>query len=165
MSISGKEEAAQGKTQAEAGRIRIETWDRADKAYKEAKKQADVIYKEAKKMAVDKQAKRELDKAHSEALKQAKKVRDAITAESMVAFTAAWEQTTIDYNEAIAKAKEIGIRADKAYEETKKRADMVYKEAKKMAVDKQAKSEADKAHKEALAQAERDYRNATNKSH
>ncbi len=70
---------AQNKAQREAKRISDETWDRADEAYKEAKKQADMVYKEAKKTAVDKQAKKEVDEAHKEALKQAKQVWDEAT--------------------------------------------------------------------------------------
>ena len=152
---------ALSKAQAEAKRICDDAWNRAGEVYKEAKKQADIVHKEAKKIAVDKQAKKVADEAHKEALEQAKKVRDAIMAEAMVVFRSSYDQATIDYDEAVAKAKEYADRAQEAYKEAKKQADILHEEAQKIAVDKQAKKEADKAHKEALEQAKKDYGEAT----
>ncbi|MFC1904082.1 hypothetical protein ACFLXJ_06635 [Chloroflexota bacterium] len=143
----------QTKYRAEATKICNETWKRSNQAYKEAKKQADIVYKEAKKMAIDKPAKKEVGKAHKEAIEQAKKLRDAITAEAMVVFGSSYDQATKDYDETITKSLEDIKDADEAYKEAKKQADIVYKEAKKQAVDKPAKKEAGKAHKESIEQA------------
>jgi hypothetical protein len=148
---------------AKAKKVLDEAWDRAQKVYEVAKKQADIVYKEAKKLAVDKQAKEEVDKTYQEAIKQAEKVRDAITRELQGVFIAAWDQSEKEYTEAITKLKERTDRVQKAYEEAKKQADIVYEEAKKRAVDKKAKKEAAKAHKEAIKQAEKDYREAKTK--
>ena len=154
---------AQTKGRAEASRIADEAWDRAYKAYKEAKKQADIVHKEAKKIAVDKQAKNEADKAHKEALEQAKKLRDSITGEAMVVFRSSYDQATADYIETTTKSREAIEHADEACKEAIKQADIVYKEAKKQAVDKQAKKEADEAHKKAIEQAKQVRDEATRK--
>ena len=119
------------KERAESKAIADDAWKRAYEVYEVAKKQADIVYQEAKKITMDKEAKQKLEKAHKEALEQAKKVRDAITAEATVAFTAAWDQGEKDYNEAIVKSKETGVRAQKTYKEAKEKADTVYQEAKK----------------------------------
>ena len=158
-------DARLSKARVEARDICDDAWKRAYESYKKVKEQADIVYQEAKKIAVDKEAKKELERTHKEAIEQAKKIRDAITAEAMVVFTAAWEQSEREYNGAIAKSKEISVRAQKAYEEAKKQADIVYQEAKKMAVDKEAKKEVEKAHKETLEQAKKDYENAITESH
>ena len=143
----------QSKSRIESKRVVDETWKHADEAYKEAKKQADIVYNEAKKIAVDKQAKKLVGEAHKEALKQAKKLHDAIIAEAMVVFRSSYDQATTDYDETMVKSQQSIKNADKAYKESKKQADIVYNEAKKTAVDKQAKNQAEEAHKKALEQA------------
>ncbi|MFC2068415.1 hypothetical protein ACFLTP_05360 [Chloroflexota bacterium] len=155
---------AQTKARVEARKLLDEAWERSQKAYKEVKNQADIVYKKAKKLAVDKQAKQELDRTHKETLEQAKKVRDAIMVEAQAVFTGTWDQGDKDYDEAIAKSKKISVQAQKAYDDTKHQADMIHKEAKKLAVDKQAKQEADRVHEEALRQAEKNHKEATDKS-
>ena len=151
---------AQTKGRAEAKKVCDEAWARAYQAYKEAKKQADIVHKEARKIAVDKEAKKAADEARKNAIEQAKKLRDAITAEAMVVFRYSYDKAATDYLETQIKSQEAIKDADETFEEAKKQADIVYKEAKKQAVDKQAKKEAAKAHKEAIKQAEKDYREA-----
>ena len=70
---------AQSKGQAEARKVCDEAWERANQAYKEAKTQADIVYKETKKRAADKEAKKIADKAHKNAIVQAKQFRDEAT--------------------------------------------------------------------------------------
>ena len=95
------------------------------------------------------------DEAHKEALDQAKKLRDAIMAESMVVFRASYDKADVDYLEAKNKTLKAIKDADEAYKEAEKQADIVYKEAKKQATDKQAKQAADDAHKKAIEQAKK----------
>ena len=79
-------------THAEAKKLLDDSWDRATKAYKEAKKQADTVYEEARKAAVDEEARKRADAAHEEALKEARKVRDAITNVAQAVFIDFWKQ-------------------------------------------------------------------------
>jgi hypothetical protein len=144
---------AQRKSQAEAKRVSDETWERADQAYKEAKKQADIVHKEVIKIAVNKQAKKVAHKAHKNAIAQAKKVREAIIAESMAVFRSSYDQATTDYIETTTKSQGAIKDADETYKEAKKQADIVYKEVKKRAVDKQAKKEGAKDRKETIEKA------------
>jgi colicin import membrane protein len=167
--MEGKSEAdqqaldAQKKGRDEAGKVSDEAWARAYKAYKEGKKQADIVYKEAKKMAVDKQAKKEAGEAHKKAIEQAKKLRDAITAEAMVVFRCSYDKADADYLETQIKSQGAIKDADETYKEANKQADIVYKEAKKRAVDKQAKKEANEAYKKAIEQAKQVRDEATRK--
>jgi len=157
--MEGKSEAerqaldAQARGQDEAKKVCDEAWARAEQAYKEAKKQADIVHKELRKIAVDRQAKKVADKAHKNAIAQAKKVRAAIIAEAMAVFRSSYDQATTDYIETTTKSQEAIKDADETYKEAKKQANIVYKEAKKRAVDKQAKKEANEAHKKAIDQA------------
>jgi len=152
-----KLEAKKTGTHDEARKVLDDAWVRAKQVYKEAKEQADIVYKEAKKLAVDKQTKEAADKAYKEAVKEAEKLRDAITNEALAVFRGFWEQREKDSQEAITKSKESSDLAKKEFKEAKKQADIAHKEAKNQAVDKQAKDEADKAHKEARTQAKKDY--------
>ena len=167
--MEGKSEAeqqaldAQTKGQAEAKKVSNEVWARAYQAYKEAKKQAQIVHKKARKIAVDKQAKKVADEAHKNAIEQAKKLRDAITAEAMVVFRCSYDKATADYLETQIKSREAIEDADETYKEAKKQADIVYKEAKKRAVDKQAKKEANEAYKKAIEQAKQVRDEATRK--
>jgi len=164
--MEGKSEAeqqavvAQTKGRADAKKVSDEDWTRAYQAYKEAKRQAHIVHKKARKIAVDKQAKKEADEAHKKAIEQAKKLRDAITAEAMVVFRCSYDKADADHLETQIKSEEASKDGDETYREASKEADIVYKEAKQQAVDKQAKKEAAKAHKEAIKQAEKDYREA-----
>jgi hypothetical protein len=154
---------AQSKGHAEAKRITDETWARADQAYKEAKKQADIVHKEAKKIAVDKQAKKVANEAHKNAIKQAKKVREAIIVEVMAVFRSSYDQATTDYIETTTKSRESIKDADETYKEAKKQAEIVYEEVKKRAVDKQAKKEGAKDLKKTIEQAKQVRDEATRK--
>jgi colicin import membrane protein len=151
--MEGKSEAeqqaldAQGKGQAEAKKVADEAWDRAYKAYKEGKKQGDIVYKEAKKMAVDKQAKKEAGEAHKKAIEQAKKLRDAITAEAMVVFRCSYDKADADYLETQIKSRGAIKDADETYKES----------------NKQAKKEANEAYKKAIEQAKQVRDEATRK--
>jgi hypothetical protein len=160
---TGKSVAKQVEDANEARRLLDEAWDRAKKVYKEAKEQADVVYKEAKKIAVDKEAKKRADEAHKEAVKEAGKVRDAITSEAMAVFGDFWKQRDIDAQDAITRSKERGDQAKIAYKEAKKQAGIAHKEAKEQAVDKEARKAADQAHKEDNKQAKKDYEEAVNR--
>ena len=160
---TGKSAAQQAEASNEARKLLDDAWDRAKKVYKEAKEQADIVYNEAKKLAVDKEAKKRADEAHKEAVKEAEKLRDAITNEAMAVFSGFWKQKDIDSQEAITKAKESSGLAKKVYEEAKKQADIGHKEAKGQAVDKEAEKTADQARKEALKQARKDYDEAIDK--
>ncbi|KPK21053.1 MAG: hypothetical protein AMJ70_07175, partial [Dehalococcoidia bacterium SG8_51_3] len=93
---TGKSVAQQAEASNEARQLLDEAWTRARKAYKEAKEQADIVYKEAKKVAVDKEAKKRADEAHKEAVKEAGKIRDAITYEAQAVFADFWKQRDID---------------------------------------------------------------------
>jgi colicin import membrane protein len=148
----------------EAKRLSDEAWKHSDLAYKEAKKQADIVYEEARKIAVDKQAKQAADEAHNEALKQAKKLRDAIIAEGQAVFRVSYDKADADYLKTTTKSLKAIKDADEAYKEAEKQADIVYKEAKKTAVDKQAKKAADDAHKQAIDQAKKARDEATRES-
>jgi hypothetical protein len=90
----------------QADKILKDGLKRAEEVCKEAKKQADIVYKEAKKLAVDKAAKEVADKAHKEALKEAERVRDAITNEVWAVWHASYDQRAEDLEKAIAKSKE-----------------------------------------------------------
>ncbi|MFC2009232.1 hypothetical protein ACFLUT_04175 [Chloroflexota bacterium] len=79
-------------THGEAKKLLDEAWDRSGKVYKEAKQQADIVYEEAKRLAVDAEARKRADEAHEEALKEAKKVRDAITNVAQSIFIDFWKQ-------------------------------------------------------------------------
>ena len=146
---------AQSRGQSEAKRISDETWDRADEAFKEAKKQADMVHKELKSIAVDKQAKKAANEAHKNAIKKAKEVREAIIAEAMSVFRISYDQATTDYVETTAKSRETVKDADEIYKEAKKMADIVYKKVKKGAGDKQAKKEGAEDRKKTIAQAKK----------
>ena len=152
---------AQTKARLEIRRIFEETSDRARKAYEEVRKQADIVHNEAKKIATDKVAKKAADEAHKEALNQAKKARDAILAEALAVHMASHEQMQQDLVAAVAKSKEVGVFAQKAYDEAKKKAGAIYKEAKKTAGDQEARTEAKGAHEEAMRQAGKEYRETT----
>jgi len=154
---TGKLEDKKAGTHDEARKVLDDAWVRAKQVYKEAKEQADIVYKETKKLAVDKQAKEAADKAYKEAVKEAEKLRDAITNEALAVFRGFWDQKEKDTQEAITKSKERSDLAKKTYKEAKKQADIAHKDAKEQAVDKQAKDEADKTRKEAGKQAKRDY--------
>jgi len=158
---TGKSVAQQVIDSNEARKLLDEAWDRAKKVYKEAKEQVDIVYKEAKKLAVDKEAKKAADEAHKEAVKEAQKLRDAITNEAMAVFSGFWKQRDIDAQDAITRSKERGDQAKIAYKEAKKQADIVHKEAKEMAVDKEAGKAADQARKETVKQAKKDRDEAT----
>ena len=144
---------AKAKGHAEASRISDETFKRAYQAYNDSKKQIDSVYEQAKKIAVDKQAKEVADKAHKEALDQAKKLRDAIVTESNSVFRISYDKAEADYLESQTKSQVAIKEAEETYKEAKKQAEIVYKDAKKLAVDKQAKKEADEAYKKATEQA------------
>jgi len=159
---TGKSVAQQVEDSNEARRLLDEAWDRAKKVYKDAKEQADIVYKEAKKLAVDKEAKKRADEAHKEAVKEAGKIRDAITNEAMVVFGDFWKQRDIDAQTAITRSKERGDQAKIAYKEAKKQAGMAHKEAKEQAVDREAKNAADQTRKETVKQAKKDYDEAMN---
>jgi hypothetical protein len=167
--MEGKSEAeqqaldAQTKGRVEAKKVSDETWTRAYQAYKEAKKQAHIVYKKARKIALDKQAKKEANEAYKKTIEQAKKLRDAIIAESMVVFRCSYDKADADYLETQIKSREAITDADETYKEANKQADIVYKEAKKRAVDKQAKKEANEAYKKAIEQAKQVRDEATRK--
>ena len=154
---------AQSKDKAEANKVCDEAWARAEQVYKESKKQADIVHKEVRKIAVDKQAKKVADKTHKKAIEQAKKLREAITAEAMEVFRISYDQAATDYIETTTKIKQGIEDAEETYKEAKKQADIVYKETKKRAVDKKAKKEADEAYKNAIEQAKQVRDEATSK--
>ena len=77
-------------THEEARKLLDEAWDRSAKVYKEAKEQADTVYEAAKKIAVDKDGRKRADEAHEEALKEAKRLRDAITNVAQAVFSEFW---------------------------------------------------------------------------
>jgi hypothetical protein len=154
---------AQSKGHTEAEKVCNEVWARADQAYKEAKEQADIVHKEVRKIAVDKQAKKVADEAHKNAIKQAKKLREAIIAEAMAVFRSSFDQATTDYIETRTKSREAIKDADETYKEAKKQAEIVYKEVKKRAVDKQAKKEGAKDRKKTIEQAKQVRDEATRK--
>jgi hypothetical protein len=154
---------AQTKGRVEAQKVSDETWTRADRAYKEAKKQAHIVHKKARKIAVDKQAKKEANEAYKKTIEQAKKLRDAIIAETMVVFRCSYDKADADYLETQIKSREAITDADETYKEANKQADIVYKEAKKRAVDKQAKKEANEAYKKTIEQAKQVRDEATRK--
>jgi hypothetical protein len=154
---------AQTKGRVEAKKVSDETWKRADQAYKEAKKQAHMVHKKARKIALDKQAKKEANEAYKKTIEQAKKLRDAIIAETMAVFRCSYDKADADYLETQIKLREAIADADETYKEANKQADIVYKEAKKRAVDKQAKKEADEAYKKTIEQAKQVRDEATRK--
>ena len=153
--------AAQTLAHNEARRIADDAANHAYQAYKEAKKQVDIVYETAKKIAVDKQAKKVADEAHKEALEQAKKLRDAILAETMAVFRVSYDKADADYLESTTKSLKAIKDESEAYKEAQKQADMAYNEAKKTAVDKQAKQAADETHKKAIEQAKKAREEAT----
>jgi len=79
-------------THEEARKLLDEAWDRSAKVYNEAKAQADAVYEAAKKVAVDKDARKRADEAHEEALKEAKRLRDAITNVAQAVFAEFWRR-------------------------------------------------------------------------
>jgi len=158
---TGKSVAQQAEASNEARKLLDEAWARAKEVYKEAKEQADTVYKEAKKLAVDKEAKKAADEAHKVAVKEAQKLRDAITNEAQAVFADFWKQRDIDSQKATAESKERTEQAKIAYKGAKAQADIVHRGAKEQAIDKEAKKAADKARKEALKQAKQDYDEAT----
>jgi len=162
---SAEQQALDAKTKGrvEAKKVSDETWIRADRAYKEAKKQAHIVHKKARKIALNKQAKKEANEAYKKAIEQAKKLRDAIIAETMVVFSCSYDKADADYLETQIKTREAISDADETYKEANKQADIVYKEAKKRAVDKQAKKEANEAYKKAIEQAKQVRDEATRK--
>jgi colicin import membrane protein len=160
---TGKSVEQQAAASVEARRLLDDAWARAKKVYKEAKEQADIVYKQAKKLAVDKETKKAADEAYKEAVKEAQKLRDAITNEAQAVFVDFWKQTEIDSQEAIAKSKERSDQAKTDYKEAKARVDIAHKEATGQAVDKEAKKAADEARKEALNQAKKDHDEAIGK--
>ena len=144
-------------TYGEAKKLLDEAWQRSAKVYKEAKEQADIIHEAAKKLAVDKEARQRADEAHDEALKEAKKVRDAITNVAQAVFTESWMRRDAEAKDALAMTKEQDNRAQKAFNEAKEQADTTHREATGRAVDKQARQEADEAHNEAVKRAKKTY--------
>jgi bacterioferritin (cytochrome b1) len=162
---AGEQQAldAQTKGRVEAKKVSDETWKRADQAYKEAKKQAHIVHKKARKIALDKQAKKEANEAYKKTIEQAKKLRDAIIAETMVVFRCSYDKADADYLETQIKLREAITDADETYKEANKQADIVYKEAKKRALDKQAKKEANEAYKKTIEQAKQVRDEATRK--
>ncbi len=66
-------------THEEARKLRDEAWERSALVYKQAKEHADIVYEAAKKLAVDAEARKRADDAHEEALKEARRLREAIT--------------------------------------------------------------------------------------
>ena len=151
------------KTYAEAKVLLDEAWKRSVTVYKEAKEQADIIYEAAKKMAVDKEARKRADEAHEEALKEAKKVRDAITNVAQSVFTGSWARRDLEAKEAAAGLQERSDLAQKVYKEAREQATAAHKEAKKQAIDRQAEKAADEAHKEADRVAKKNYDEAMKK--
>jgi hypothetical protein len=154
---------AQTKGHLEAKELSDEAWTRAYQAYKEAKKQAHIVHKKALKIAVDNQAKKEAKEAYKKAIEQAKKLRDAITAEAMVVFRCSYDKADADHLETQIKSREAITDADETYKEANKQAEIVYKEAKKRAVDKQARKEAKEAYRKAIEQAKQVRDEATRK--
>jgi bacterioferritin (cytochrome b1) len=154
---------AQTKGRDEARKLCDEAWARAYQAYKEAKKQAHIVHEKARKIALDKQAKKEANEAYKKAIEQAKKLRDAISAEGMAIFRRLYDKADADYLETQIKSREAITDADETYKEANKQAEIVYKEAKKRAVDKQAKKEANEAYKKAIEQAKQVRDEATRK--
>jgi hypothetical protein len=154
---------AQTKGHIEAKKVSDEAWTRAYQAYKEAKKQAHIVHKKALKIAVDNQAKKEAKEAYKKAIEQAKKLRDAITAEAMVVFRCSYDKADADHLETQIKSREAITDADETYKEANKQAEIVYKEAKKRAVDKQARKEAKEAYRKAIEQAKQVRDEATRK--
>jgi hypothetical protein len=159
---AGKAEDQKAKTFIEARKLLDDAWARANKVYKEAKEQADIVHNEAKKLAVDKEVKKRADEAHKEAIKEAGKVRDAITSEAQVVFTTFWAEKDKDTQETIIRSKESSDLAQKGYKEAKKQADIAHKAAKGQAIGKEGKKAADQVRKETLKQAKKDYNEAIN---
>ena len=89
---AGEIGAQQSQTHAEAKRLRDNAWELASKAYKEAKAQADIVYQAARELAVDKESKKRADEAHEEALKEARRLRDAITSVAQAVFSEFWRK-------------------------------------------------------------------------
>ncbi|TFH33853.1 MAG: hypothetical protein E4G93_06260 [Dehalococcoidia bacterium] len=79
-------------THEEARKVLDDAWVRADKVYKEAKKQADIVHEEVRKLAVDEESRKRADEAHAEALTQAKKAKDAITKVAEAVFSDFWKR-------------------------------------------------------------------------
>jgi vacuolar-type H+-ATPase subunit H len=96
LEVSGMETegvgAGKAQTHGEAKKLLDEAWERAGKVYKEAKEQAELVYEDAKKLAVDKGARKRADEAYEEALKEAKKLHDAITNVAQAVFIDFWKQ-------------------------------------------------------------------------
>ena len=150
-------------TYNEAKKLLDEAWARSAKVYKEAKEQADILHEAARKIATDKDARKRADEAHDEALKEAKKVRDAITNVAQSVFTESWVQRDVELKDATARTQERSDLAQKTYREAKDRAAATHREAKTQAVDKEAGKAADQARKEAETQAKQDYDEAMKK--
>ncbi len=137
------------KTYIEAKQLLDDAWQRALKLHKEAKQEADAVYAEAKKAAPDKEARKRVDQAHDEALKEATRLRDAITTVAQSAFTESFRQRDAEAKAEVAKSKERVDLAQKAYSEAKVQMDKDHQEAKQLAVDSEGRKSADAAHKEA----------------
>jgi hypothetical protein len=149
------DETGVGKTETygEAKQLLDDAWQRALKAHKEAKREADAVYAEAKKAAPDKDARKRVDEAHDEALKEAKRVRDSITNLAQAAFEGSWKQRDLEIRDAAAKSKERIDLAQKTYSEAKQQMKIDHREAKDQAVDREGRKSADAARKEAEKQA------------
>ena len=88
----GDSEPRKSQTHEEARKLLDDAWTRSAQVYKEAKEQADMVYEAAKNVAVDLEARKRADAAHEEALREAKKLRDAITKVAEAAFSEFWRQ-------------------------------------------------------------------------
>jgi hypothetical protein len=137
------------KTYVESKQLLDDAWQRALKLHKEAKQDADAVYAAAKKAAPDKEARKRVDQAHDEALKEATRLRDAITTLAQTAFTDSFRQRDLEAKDAVAKSKERVDLAQKTYSEAKVQMDKDHREAKTQAVDSEGRKSADAAHKEA----------------
>ena len=160
---TGKSVAQQVEDSNEARGLLDDAWSCAKKVYKDAKEQADIVHKEAKELVVDKEAKIRADEAHKKALKEAEKLRDAITQEAQAVFSDFWKQKDIDSQKVAVESKERTEQAKSAHKEAREQADKIHREVKAQAVDKEAKKAADQDRKEAHKQAKKDYDEAISK--
>jgi len=150
-------------TYIEAKQLLDDAWQRATKLHKQAKQEADAVYAQAKKAAPDKDARKRVDEAHDEALKEATRVRDSITNLAQVAFQDSWIKRGLETRDAAARSKANSDLAQNAYDETKVQMDKDHREAMKQAVDSEGRKSADAAHKEAGKRAKEQLDKATKK--
>lgn len=93
VSVTEKEAGTQKpQTHEEARKLLDEAWERSAEVYKEAKAQANIVYLAARELAVDKEGKKRADEAHEEALKEARRLRDAITSVAQAVFSEFWRK-------------------------------------------------------------------------